>query len=57
MATVVTEVGVAEPAAPEPEKVSNYYFEIFLARMVMCRKAGDFLGCAFEIVINGARIL
>jgi metal-dependent HD superfamily phosphatase/phosphodiesterase len=34
-----------------------HYFEIFLARMVMCRKAAAFLGCTFEIVINGARIL
>ena len=34
-----------------------HYFEIFLARMVMCRKAADFLGCTFGIVINGTRIL
>ena len=34
-----------------------HYFEIFLARMVMCRKAAAFLGCTFEIVINGTRIL
>jgi uncharacterized protein len=34
-----------------------HYFEIFLARMVMCRKAAAFLGCVFEIVINGTRIL
>jgi hypothetical protein len=34
-----------------------HYFEIFLERMVMCRKAAAFLGCTFEIVINGARIL
>ena len=29
------------------------YFEIFLDRMVMCRKAADFLGLAFRLVING----
>ncbi len=34
-----------------------HYFEIFLARMVMCRRAAAFLGCTFEIVINGDRIL
>ena len=34
-----------------------HYFEIFLTRMVMCRKAAAFLGCSFEIVINGTRIL
>jgi metal-dependent HD superfamily phosphatase/phosphodiesterase len=33
------------------------YFEIFLERMVMCRRAAEFLGCAFEIVINGTRLL
>ena len=29
------------------------YFEIFLARMVMCRHAADRLGCKFKLVING----
>lgn len=33
------------------------YFEIFLTRMVMCRKAADFLKCKFELVINGAKLL
>lgn len=33
------------------------YFEIFLSRMVMCRRAADFLGCHFGLVINGARLL
>lgn len=33
------------------------YFEIFLARMVMCRRAAEFLGCRFGIVINGTRLL
>ena len=33
------------------------YFEIFLARMVMCRRAAEFLGCSFGLVINGARLL
>ena len=33
------------------------YFEIFLARMVLCRKAADTLGLAFELTINGQRIL
>lgn len=28
------------------------YFEIFLARMVMCRRAADCLGCKFRLVIN-----
>lgn len=34
-----------------------HYFEIFLDRMVMCRRAGEFLGCTFELVMNGNRLL
>jgi metal-dependent HD superfamily phosphatase/phosphodiesterase len=33
------------------------YFEIFLTRMVMCRRAAAFLGCEFGLVINGTRLL
>ena len=33
------------------------YFEIFLTRMLLCRKAADFLGTKFELVMNGTRIL
>lgn len=33
------------------------YFEIFLVRMVMCRRAAEFLNCAFKIEINGIKIL
>jgi metal-dependent HD superfamily phosphatase/phosphodiesterase len=33
------------------------YFEIFLTRMVLCRKAADYLGLLFELVINGTRLL
>ncbi len=33
------------------------YFEIFLARMVMCRRAAEFLGCHFKLVINKNRLL
>ncbi len=33
------------------------YFEIFLARMVMCRRAAEFLHCAFELSINDVRLL
>ncbi len=29
------------------------YFEIFVLRMVMCRRAADVLGCKFKLVING----
>jgi uncharacterized protein len=33
------------------------YFEIFLVRMVMCRRAAKHLGCRFELVINDTRLL
>lgn len=33
------------------------YFEIFLTRMIMCRRAANHLGCRFALVINGARLL
>ncbi|MBI1292494.1 HD domain-containing protein [bacterium] len=33
------------------------YFEIFLGRMAMCRRAATFLNCDFSLVINGTRLL
>ena len=33
------------------------YFEIFLDRMVLCRKAADLLGLTFELIINDTRLL
>ncbi len=33
------------------------YFEIFLARMMMCRRAANFLKCRFGLVINGNELL
>lgn len=33
------------------------YFEIFLSRMVMCRKAADFLGMRFSLIINNNVLL
>ena len=32
-------------------------FEIFLDRMVLCRKAADLLGLTFELIINDTRLL
>lgn len=29
------------------------YFEIFLSRMLMCRRAADFFGYRFKLIING----
>ena len=33
------------------------YFEIFLSRMIMCRRAADFLSSRFALVINEAQLL
>lgn len=33
------------------------YFEIFLGRMVLCRKAAERLGLVFHLYINGQRLL
>jgi uncharacterized protein len=33
------------------------YFEIFLERMIMCRRAARTLGCDFKITVNGVHIL
>jgi hypothetical protein len=33
------------------------YFEIFLTRMIMCRRAAGFLKTKFELIINNAKLL
>ena len=33
------------------------YFEIFLDRMLLCRKAAEKLGLRFELLVNGQRLL
>jgi uncharacterized protein len=33
------------------------YFEIFLNRMIMCRRAAERLDCRFKLTINGATLL
>ncbi len=33
------------------------YFEIFLDRMVLCKKSADYLGLKFELLINHSRLL
>jgi hypothetical protein len=32
------------------------YFEIFMTRMLACRKAAKFLGCTFGLTVNGNRL-
>jgi metal-dependent HD superfamily phosphatase/phosphodiesterase len=33
------------------------YFEIFMSRMLMCRRAASFLNCKFELIINERKLL
>ena len=33
------------------------YFEIYFARMQLCRRAADFLGSKFVLIINGSRLV
>jgi len=33
------------------------YFEIFLPRMMLSRRAAEFLHCSFALVINNTRLL
>ena len=33
------------------------YFEIFMERMLLCKRASTFLGVQFEMMINGSKIL
>ncbi len=33
------------------------YFEIFLQRMILCKKASQFFGKKFEMIINGSTVL
>lgn len=33
------------------------YFEIFLTKMLMCRRAAEHLGCEFQLIINGSKLL
>ena len=33
-----------------------YYFEIFLQRMLMCKRAAEVLGCRFKFLVNGNKL-
>ena len=33
------------------------YFEIFLNRMILCRKAAEKLGIRFALIINGQKMI
>ncbi|TMJ04179.1 MAG: phosphohydrolase, partial [Bacillati bacterium ANGP1] len=50
--TITLELGIDTKLSQVME-----YFEIFLTRMVMCRRAAKFLSCEFKLQINGAKLL
>jgi hypothetical protein len=49
---ITLELAINTEAAPVME-----YFEIFLSRMILCRRAAEFLGCQFKLQINGVKLL
>ncbi len=50
--TISMELSIDTSVCPVME-----YFEIFLSRMLLCRRAAGFLKCEFELVINEVRLL
>lgn len=50
--TITLELSIETEICPVME-----YFEIFLTRMLMCRRAAEFLDCTFHLHINGAILL
>lgn len=50
--TITLELDIATDVVPVMD-----YFEIFLSRMLMCRRAAEHLGCRFSLMINGTQLL
>jgi metal-dependent HD superfamily phosphatase/phosphodiesterase len=50
--TITLELSVDTEISPVMD-----YFEIFLTRMIMCRRAAAFLDCQFELLINEVQLL
>ncbi|HEY3314602.1 MAG TPA: HD domain-containing protein [Bacillota bacterium] len=50
--TITLELKIDTKISPVME-----YFEIFLSRMIICRRAATFLGCNFELSMNETRLL
>lgn len=50
--TIIMELTIDTKICPVME-----YFEIFLSRMMLCRRAAAFLECDFQLVVNGAKLL
>ncbi len=50
--TIVLELEIDPRISPVMD-----YFEIFLTRMLLCRRSADFLGCRFGLQINGDKLI
>lgn len=50
--SIILELQIDTAISPVAE-----YFEIFLGRMLLCKRASQFLGVKFEMIINGSSVL
>ena len=50
--TIILELEIDQSISPVMD-----YFEIFLTRMLLCRRSADFLGCRFGLQINGSKLI
>jgi metal-dependent HD superfamily phosphatase/phosphodiesterase len=50
--TIVLELEIDQSISPVMD-----YFEIFLTRMLLCRRSANFLGCRFGLQINGNKLI
>ncbi len=50
--TIILELEIDQEISPVMD-----YFEIFLSRMLLCRRAANFLGCRFGLQINGHKLV
>ena len=56
--TVIPEKKVIQMELELDDSMSTVmdYFEIFLERMLMCRRAAEVLGCKFKLIANGSKL-
>ncbi len=50
--TIILELEIDQSISPVMD-----YFEIFLTRMLLCRRSANFLGCRFGLQINGSKLI
>lgn len=50
--TIILELEIDQKISPVMD-----YFEIFMTRMLLCRRSANFLGCRFGLQINGRKLI